>query len=239
MFRKLHIFVLLLVLCFVQQAFSYDKLIFEDTFSGTTGGDITGHTPDTGTGWTEVEDTAGDKTYTIHATNQLSISANGTDNRLLYTASPTPGTANSAVEFSLAPGSSQICNNNVAYTHYASPAVMLRYKDTSNYYVFIVYGNNSSTFTMRIGKVVGGTRTSLVTQTFTAATNDVIRAEVVGDMLKMYQNGTEILSVTDTDITGTGNAGIAYGTTIISADDTHTQCKMDNYKIYEIRRRMW
>jgi hypothetical protein len=82
----------------------------------------------------------------------------------------------------------------------------------ADYYYARVEDQATNPKTWRVGKNVNGTFTSLADTTRTTNAGDVIKLEVIGSALKVYQNGTLVsaLNVTDTDRT-TGNPG-AYAT---------------------------
>lgn len=91
----------------------------------------------------------------------------------------------------------------------AGPCV--RFADAANTYYCAEYlsGSTSSTFIVRIAKVVTGTRTQLgsgVTVTFNAG--DVVKLTCAGSTLTTYLNGTQQEQITDTSITTGTKAGL-------------------------------
>jgi len=88
---------------------------------------------------------------------------------------------------------------------------VLRYVDQNNFYLVQIYDNTGSGVnTVLIYKRVAGTFTSLgtVLATFTRGTQYTFRAEIVGSEIKVYQNGTLLISATDSSLTSAGKVGL-------------------------------
>lgn len=73
------------------------------------------------------------------------------------------------------------------------------------YYRFLVGPHG---FTLDLDKVVAGTVTSLAQSTASVNIGDVIKIQIVGNLITCYQNGVAIMTATDTSI-ATGFPGIA------------------------------
>lgn len=81
----------------------------------------------------------------------------------------------------------------------AGPAVRCTVGTGGNAYFFRAdgqAGNNDN----GLKKLVNGVFTNLAVYTTAVAVNDVIRVEAIGTTIKVYRNGTEIISVTDTSL---------------------------------------
>jgi hypothetical protein len=85
-------------------------------------------------------------------------------------------------------------------------------QDTAaDYYAYYIYDDASSNRTAILFKVVNGTYTALDTSTANAwANGDTIEIEVEGTTVRGLKNGTELVSVTDSDLS-TGKPGFAIG----------------------------
>lgn len=88
-----------------------------------------------------------------------------------------------------------------------------RYQNQSNYYDVAVHDASSSSHasTLRLFKVVAGTRTQIGTDTaisFTRGTPHVIRVNVVGSAITIYFDGVSKIATTDSAYTGTGFCGL-------------------------------
>ena len=86
------------------------------------------------------------------------------------------------------------------------PGMVGRFADTSNYYYCKV--DISGIDDQRIYKIVTGTRTSLGEASDDWNNGSVMKLEIDGSSLKMYEGATLRVSVTDTAITGNTTAGV-------------------------------
>ncbi|MFK7692225.1 heparinase II/III family protein [Paenibacillus sp. HJGM_3] len=103
--------------------------------------------------------------------------------------------------------------------------LMARYQDALNTYTFRYYVQ-SGTASLRIEKIVAGTTTVLATTPFTMnnGTTYKLKGTISGNTLKLYVDGTLILSATDSAING-GYVGLS----------THRRdAYFDNIKVAEI-----
>src|SRR5687767_8911342 len=80
---------------------------------------------------------------------------------------------------------------------------------TSNYYSAGVQASGANNF--KIWKTIAGSASSLTAASLTLAVSDVIKFELRGSTLKLYQNGTERLSVVNSELTATGSVGLGWG----------------------------
>lgn len=86
-------------------------------------------------------------------------------------------------------------------------------------------GPNGSSVQQRLGKIVTGTPTVLASGNFTINDNDVIRCEVIGSALNYKQNGTSILTATDSAISS-GAAGFGI---VVPGTGTVTDTQLDDW----------
>ena len=94
-------------------------------------------------------------------------------------------------------------NSLITNTHGGGPTV----RGSSGGYYRLFINNNDVSGNVGLASVIGGVFTSLATATVTSASGDLIRLEIVGAVLTGYQNGTQIIQFTDTNITS-GAPGI-------------------------------
>lgn len=99
-----------------------------------------------------------------------------------------------------------------------------------NFYYFII---SSDGFAM-IAKMVDSQSTFLAekaTETNpaikTGSASNHLRADCIGNQLTFYVNGTQVMSVTDSDLTGGGDAGLIAGT----FDTAGTDALFDNFVV--------
>lgn len=193
------------------------NLIFNDTFTDTNGTALTAHTPDTGTGWTEEERT-GTAIQQIDS-NAASPSANEASVRHIYSAQPDPGTPDYDVEFTI-----------VAMSGADDPFFLVaRFADANNYYSAGAY--NDGTF--KIFKKVSGTVTELDSFSGSFANGDTFKFELRGTALKLYKNGSEQCSATDSDLTSAGKAGFGAGNAWAANDDVGSAASVDDFSVTE------
>lgn len=88
-----------------------------------------------------------------------------------------------------------------------------RFQNQSNYYDVAVHDASSisNANTLRLFKVVSGTRTQIGSNTaiaFTRGTPHVVRVNVVGSAITVYFDGVSTLTATDSAYTGAGLAGL-------------------------------
>lgn len=206
-------------------------LIFEDTFTEASTVALTSHTPSpTGTGWTE-EVAAATAVANVHSDDYVYASTTNTNNDLGVSAQPDPSEADVDVEMKL--------SALYASTLAASFGIFARWADSSNYYGVQLLSNSHSSDSVKLFKRVSGTFTELDTVDATLATNDVIKLEIRGSDIKVYQNGSEILSASDSSITAAGKAGIMWGMLTINGLHVHVNWRGDNFKVTEYASSGW
>jgi len=83
--------------------------------------------------------------------------------------------------------------------------LFLRYADANNYYRATVTGT-----AIAISKRVAGVSTTLVTGTFAGGLPKLARVDVVGSVIKLYLNGVQVLTATDTALAAAAAPGIGH-----------------------------
>lgn len=195
--------------------------VFSDTFTGSTGTQLQSHTPDTGTSWTRLWGSVSTLDWVINASNQATPETDA-DDGVIYTADATYPSADYKVEWDLVagPGSS-------ARTVYA----MVRIQDQENMYAVRLISTASGS---QLYKKVSGTWTALGSTFTVPANGSVCRLEIIGSALKFYDDGVEIASATDTDISAAGKAGLGAGggaELVTSTDDSNASNIWDNFVV--------
>lgn len=169
--------------------------IFRDAFTDTNGTALTAHTPDTGTGWTEVWKSGTDIAEV--QSNEVMPDGLGASEGFIYSADATYSSADYKV---FADVTTQDSSDDVNY-------IMARMTDQDNFYAIKF---NEDVFTLY--KKVTGTWTQLDDEAVTLPVDtDVIQLRVQGTSIKGYINGVEHLTSTDSDITASGEAGFGMG----------------------------
>lgn len=184
-----------------------------DTFVEAANVDLDAHTPtgaNAGTGWTEEEQTGSPVMRVLAANDYVSSSATVADVRNLYTLQPDPVTADIDVQFEM----TEVTFGADVRALY----LVARFVDAANYYGALTYRANAAA-DKKIFKRIGGTPTELASGDAGLAVGDVIKFELRGTTLKLYVDGVEILSVTDSALTAAGKAGVGSGNGFVSTDD--------------------
>lgn len=200
-------------------------VIFNDTFTTGTTSELTGHTPDTGTSWTRLEQVNTTSVIDCNATvDQARPNSGGTDARVIYLAVPAPSIATYDVQLTCA-----------TYSTTASNAQFLvaRCTDASNYYSAGTYPAANSP-NVKIFKTVAGVVTELASGTTTLADGDVLKLQIRTNSQKLFVNGVEVLAATDTALTSAGSAGFGCGNAWVSTNDFAATWRWDNFSVDEV-----
>jgi hypothetical protein len=202
--------------------------VFEDLFT-EAGADVNlaSHTPNTGTNWTEVEDTysGGSFLEVESTTDDLRPDAGATNVRLVYRCNPT--IALTGPDYDIEFVYSALGSNE-------PNGVIARWQDTSNTYFAEVWINGPSGYTMAIYKKVAGTVTLLDSDNTAVAATNVFLFQLRGSTLKLFQDGVERCSVSDSAITTTGVAGVYWGNLAgIVGGDSSANNRMTSFKLVD------
>lgn len=184
--------------------------------------DLVSHTPNLGGPWAEVEDTA---TQTIVAESARD------------TARSNPGTASARVIYSFTPSaalgsadySQSVLLSAINGVSADDPFFFIfRWIDASNYYSIGVYPSGAAA-DCQIFKKVAGVVTNLASGDFTPANGQTLKASVIGTSLKLFINGVERLSATDSALSATGVPGFGWGNAWVGTDDASGSLEVDDY----------
>jgi hypothetical protein len=198
-------------------------VIFNDTFTEGATTNLAAHTPDTGTSWTSIWSDTG-FVLQVLSTGTVRCSANGGNIGMMYTADVTYPSANYETQFDFLGTFSGI-----------TPIYILaRIQDQENMYAVRLvssgFGNS------QLYKKVAGTWSTLG-GSFAVANGSVVKLSVNGSAIKVYDDGAEAVSVTDSDISAAGKAGIAHGggtELAISTDDVRAFSMIDNFSVNDL-----
>lgn len=206
---------------------------FIDYFTGSASTNLTAHSPDTGTSWTD--QTATTRTWILDGTGKATPSSTSTNVRVIYTAAAAPGSADMFSEF-------QLDAQPPAAT--GTFGLLARYQSTSSFYVLSLFTQASANSPMgcQLRRVTGVSTSSdiggsIENVPFVAGMK--FRLSCVGTTLTAsYRNPgtsiwTKIFEATDANIALAGNGGIFTGAVTGSTPGLHTTAtgaKVSNYR---------
>jgi hypothetical protein len=108
-----------------------------------------------------------------------------------------------------------------------------RYANSSNWYgAFIKSGVATD---VGICERVGGAAISCLSgASASPVATDVYKFELRGTALKLYENGVQVVSVTDSSLSATGSPGLGFGNcTDTSTDDINTGNRVDDFTVVD------
>jgi hypothetical protein len=211
-----------------------DTTIFADAFTGS--GDLTAHTPDTGTQWTLLLDTSSPTRKAVLSANKADPDNNQNSAGLLYTADATYSSADYQVEVR-----ARFPNGGDNWVVLAA-----RIQDSNDFYhVDYSCRSGGEGGEAKIFKTVAGSITQLGDTfpgpnggTSASGTGDLVKFRLVGSELTLLYNDVVIGQVDDGTHTGAGSAGLGWGNiggdatgdlTNISYADDFAVTLMDKY----------
>lgn len=201
-------------------------IIVEDAFTvGSVNVNLVDHIPNIGTGWTEEVSCVGSVGQVLAFTNVLRASANVGNEDLGYSAQPNPTMADVDVEIKM----KNLLSNTSAYSF----GIFARWINSNNYYGVQLLPNNHAIDSLRLFKRVGGAFTQLGTIDLTIAVNDVLKLEMRGSVLKVYVNGVEKLSTSDSALNAAGKAGVMWGKLTINGSHVANVWQVDDFRVTE------
>jgi len=218
---------ILLVLLLFPLSLLADTVNFEALFTNNTafGVNLNSYTPDTGTSFTKVltRDTAGDHLQ-ARSSDDLGIGSGGCglNEGVGYTADATYSSADYYVEVTMTDGDDADDYNWIGVRVEA---------DGDGYW--LRFNGDLVTFAQLYEASGGGVTWTTLGSAAGAAIADgsVVKLEVIGSAIKVYDDGAEIISTTDSTYTAAGKAGVGMGDlTNNGADDCSAQ-QLDNFKV--------
>lgn len=219
---------LVFLLCVWWATPSWGAIYFSDDCNDTTGTAIESHTPDVGTGWTQIVESAGGQ-WEID-TNMCEPRFNGVTEGAFYSAAGTYSTANYTVQVDLAawPNTSTAAN----------AIIGCRYENnggTDGYVVFI-YDAPGFDPDVVLYRSDDGALTSLGTANTGPVATDQILLECNGDQIGVKKNGSYIINpVTDGTYSNAGTALMGGGDVLGITNGGHSaNYSLDNFVVTSI-----
>jgi len=203
--------------------------IVRDTFTEASDTNLDAHTPETGSGYTEVYTDAVNKLPVVGGQGYISPSATEGSDGYIYRNDTNPSIADYEVRATI----------REQHTGDDPFWLFVRYVDNNNFYA-VSFGN-STTYT-RIWKKVGGTSTQLGQLNYYVNTsgNDNINVEVavriIGDKIHIFYEGDYRGTWIDSDISSIGNAALGFGAVQQNANtgyDIGTDWKISDFRVTE------
>ncbi|MEE9302600.1 MAG: hypothetical protein V3U84_02335 [Thiotrichaceae bacterium] len=198
--------------------------IVKDEFTDTNGTALTAHTPDTGTGWTEVANTS---TASIFEINNNACRVDVAEDAVHIAAScePDPSDAEYIVECSISAisGSSD-----------DGLGLFARRTDNDNFYALQILPNVNAENSTKIFKQVSSSDTELASFDLNDNTAGNYRLIITDAKKSVTHGGIEILSTTDNVLTSTGDAGIWAGNYVGDSTDITTFDNWNNMRTLDI-----
>lgn len=188
--------------------------IYNDTFTTASDHDLGVHSPDTGTSWTKIiaVDTS---SMIVQASSDTVIGFGGLSDGALFTADATYDSANYYVQVTQTVGDSG-----------DDPCILaVRIQDANNMYA-VRFNNDAS----QLYKCVASTWSTVGTAGAGIANASVVKLDITGTTLTLYDDGVSIKSATVSDHSLAGKAGLGIGAVILAGDDISSQ-EMDNFSV--------
>lgn len=200
-------------------------MVFQDLFTEATDTELSLHTPDVGTSWTRLwSDGVNPRLSVIAASDDLQVTSGGNNSGVLYTADATYPSADYEAQITM------VLGNTIA----TRPFYLIgRLADIENMYA--VRGTETASG-FQLYKKVAGTWTALGSAV-TILNGSVVKLEMIGTAIKVYDDGVEVISVTDSDLTAAGKAGLARGggaELVTSTDDALTGLTLDVFSVTDL-----
>lgn len=197
---------------------------FEDTFTEASDTELNAHTPDVGTSWTRTLQDSTAAISAIAASDDARPPTTVADSGVVYTADATYPSADYEVQFTVV----------TAGAGTTRPIyVGVRYQDASNLYCVRLHAAASG---YRLHKKVSDSWSALGTAV-TIANGSVVKVQIIGSTLKLFDDGVEVDSVTDSDITAAGKSFVAMGGGTFgtaSTDDVHSSLTVDTFSVTDL-----
>lgn len=199
--------------------------IFNDTFTEASDTTLASHTPDTGTSWTKLWNDGGLPTLTVIGSTDRCKGTGQNNSGVMYTANGTYPSADYDAAFTL-----------VASVAFSTRPffVFVRMQDQENMYAVRLTNVASGG---QLYKKVSGTWSTLGSAFTCPAAGSVCKLEIIGTALKFYDDGAEVASATDSDISAAGKAGLGLGggaELTDSTDDANSGWEIDSFTVTDL-----
>lgn len=190
--------------------------VFFDQFTEGWSTELSSHTPDVGSGWTQIYGGSGSTLRVYGTWNRLERNTCGSNEGSLYQTTNTLPSADYEVSVRQVNGDTGDDANILA----------ARIQDINNMYVF--RWNESAGY---LHKRVGGTWTTIAGPSGGISDGSTVILKVQGSTISVIDDYTTILSVTDTSFGSAGRAGVGMGGVVVSSDDCSSQ-RLDDFEVY-------
>ena len=203
---------------------------FIDYFAGSASTNLTAHTPDTGSAWTDRTGTA--RTWILDGAGKATPSGSSTSVRVIYTAGSAPSSADMFAEFQLDAQPPQSVGQ---------LGLLARYQSATSFYALNMFTQSDASGDMgcELRRVTGSGSSSdlggeIINIPFRAGMK--FRLQCVGSTISAwyrYPGSAEwvrIFEETDANIASAGNGGIYTGTVTNGSYGTATSAKISNYR---------
>lgn len=181
--------------------------VVSDTFTEASNTALTSHTPDIGTSWTQVYNTATSAVAQVNSADYLHSSASQNSVGITVTAQPAPSSVSQTITASVGWHGNQTENGS------RGAHIIARRADGDNYYTVLMYPPARTGDSIELRKVVAGVDTLLGSYEATFNTTHTIKLEITDATKKVYVDDVERISSTDNALTSAGTWGVAWGTT--------------------------
>ncbi len=195
---------------------------FNATFTVGVNTDVTAYTPDLGTSFTDVFESGPGELRILDADDNVSYNGAATGSGSFVTADVTYPSADYFVQATLVTG----------YMGDDTITLFLRYADNNNNY----YVSFSSTTLTRcvLYKRIAGVSSPLANLSQVIADGSIVKFSIVGNDMKVYDDGLLIGSITNTQLPTAGKGGFGFGSPFgANSDDLYSQ-ELDNFEIWSI-----
>lgn len=199
-------------------------VIFSDTFTEAVNTTLASHVPTLGTAWVLVWNTTPRLLQVESVADQVRGDGNGGNQGVMYRADVTYPSANYEVQFTLV----------ATVTSLVPVYFFARLQDQENMYaVRLVPG----TGTCQLYKKVAGTWTALGSLFDAPANGSVCKLIVNGTALSFEDDGVQVASATDGDISAAGQAGVGMGggtELVVATDDISATNFLDLFSVNDL-----
>ncbi|MFO1093361.1 MAG: hypothetical protein U0992_08610 [Planctomycetaceae bacterium] len=170
-----------------------------DTFTGSAGTTLASHTPDDGGSWTKHPVSGIDNPMVLSNANRLSKEVSGTS---VYYHSWTPANADYDVQCDVVRKGGGVST---------SSGIGGRMSAAANTMYLAWYSHGAGGWQLWAGVAGSYTKVGESTQSLSDDTPYTLKLEMRGTAIKVFVNGTQVISVTDSGVTAAGKAGVAVG----------------------------
>ena len=192
---------------------------FFDRFTESSNTNLDDHTPDLGTGWTQIIEVISNGTSSLRvraSSDRLQRNTCSYSEGALYATDDTIPSADYEVRVQQLNGDTGDDANILA----------ARIQDSNNMYV--LRWNESGAY---LHKRVGGTWSTIAGPAGGISDGSTVILKVQGTTISAIDDSNTILSVTDSSHSSAGKAGVGMGAVVVSGDDCSSQ-RLDDFEVY-------